>query len=322
MNRNMFALGHVLLASAFGASALMMTACAGKVVPEGSSSALEVVPVSEIALPVVACPGGSAHPNVCCESGPGKAASCGVYPEAPFQACDPTATTYPDPRSCCPIDGSTECVAPPPASPPSSPGCGYACPAGQYQPEGSPAGTCCFTDGDTTACSGVVGVGVGTSMSADAGFGATVDSGVTVGGDTGIGVDASCGISTCACPACAEGEACAPCACPLEPSCAPLPAPTPVCSCPACLKGESCPPCDCNVSPPKTPTPTCGVCPLGWQVPAGEPYLCCEEGPGGVIECFSQGVPPSLPEPQPLPAQPIGVSGGSQTADGGQATLP
>jgi hypothetical protein len=39
------------------------------------------------------------------------------------------------------------------------------------------------------------------------------------------------------------------------------------------------------------------VCPTGWQVPEGEPQLCCTTEPGGVIECFSQAattLPPNV----------------------------
>jgi hypothetical protein len=334
MKRKFLLLSQFLTASTFGAGALLLAACAGKVVDVpggGSPPPLEGVSLSEINTPIVACAGGYAHPNVCCEAGPGKAASCGVYPGAPFQPCDPSSTTYPDPRSCCPIDGSSNCVAPSPTPDPlPSPSCGYTCPPGQYQPEGSLAGTCCFTDGDLIACSGSSGSGGGSGGGGagfvDGGVGVvTVDAGVSFAVDASVGVDIAvdggCAV-TCACPACPEGEACPLCECPDLPPCTPTPAPVPpiACGCPACIEGEVCPPCDCGTPPPPVnPPPICNACPSGWQVPAGEPYLCCNEGASGVIACFSQGVPPSPPEPQPLPSQPIGVSSASGGADAGSA---
>jgi hypothetical protein len=225
MTRNFLNLGTFFAASAL---ALLPVACGGKVVSSpGNEARLEAVSVTAVSGTIVECQEGFAHPNVCCEQGEGTTAACGVYAGAPFQACDSSHTTFPDPRSCCPLDGSSvDCVAPPraPAPPPI---CGYACPVGQYQPEGASPGTCCFNDGDVTACSA---------------------------------------------PACGGGCAC------------------------ACESGEPCPPCNCPEEPAcPAPTPKCGACPTGWQVPSGEPYLCCSEGSDGAIACFSQGVPPSSP---------------------------
>jgi hypothetical protein len=283
MSRNVPSLGTLFAVSTFGMSALLLVACTGKVIGNGGPP-LQAVNASEISQPVVPCGGGYAHPNVCCEASPGKASSCGVFPGAPFQACGSGYSTYPDPRSCCALDGSGTCIAPPPTppSPVPLPGCSYACPPGQYEPAGSP-GTCCFDDGATTVCSGGSGIGVG------------------------------CGGTGCACPACVEGSPCPPCDCPPEPSCPPSP---PACFCPACPVGETCP-CDCGPTP--TPVPVCNACPPGWQVPVGEPLLCCNES-SSVIECFSQGVPPTpVPTPVPLPG---GTGGGLGAHCGGNKLHP
>jgi hypothetical protein len=259
-----------------GGGALLLVACSGKVIP-GQDGTLQAVALSEIDKPVVSCGGGYAHPNVCCEAGAGKESSCGVYPGAPFEACASGHSTYPDPRSCCPLDGSGDCIAPPPSPSPPPPvtGCSYACAAGGYPLAAFP-GTCCIDEGTTMVCTASTTVG--------------------------------CTTPICACSTtCVEGGPCPPpCDCPPEPSCAPPP-PPPVCSCPACLEGESCPPCDCGPTPSPTPAPACNACPDGWQVPDGEPLLCCNES-SGVIECFSQGVPPV---PTPLPATPVHSGGGA-----------
>jgi hypothetical protein len=369
MNRTSLLLGHLFSARTLGAGALLLAACAGKVVPFSSSSPPDLAPVnvSDISAPVAPCSEGFAHPNVCCEASPDQAASCGVYPGAPFLACDPTAMTYPDPRSCCPLDGSTDCVAPPPVPTPapSPPSCGYACPAGQYQPEGSAPGTCCFNDGSLIACAGVgwaggaggaggsavggspaggggvLGVhfdeagaptetfdaGVGLMGDASVGIGFAVDGGESAydTGTTVVSSDASCGTG-CACPPCVDGESCPACECPALVPCPPPPPvinppPPVVCGCPACLVGETCPPCGCSPPQPSPPAPlpvNCGDCPPGWQVPAGQPFLCCTEGPSGTIACFSQAVPPS---PEPLPAPVPVVTPGPIAEDAGSTVI-
>jgi len=65
---------------------------------------------------ISACPAGSAHPNVCCspvQPGP----ECVEFPDAPFFPCEATVPQiiYPDPRACCPLDGSGGCTATPPS---------------------------------------------------------------------------------------------------------------------------------------------------------------------------------------------------------------
>jgi hypothetical protein len=58
--------------------------------------------------PVAACDDGLAHPSVCCTGGYGRATSC-VEGSDPFQPCEGGALTFPDPRSCCRLDGPTQC---------------------------------------------------------------------------------------------------------------------------------------------------------------------------------------------------------------------
>ena len=243
------------------AGALVLAACSGKTLSLGTNStqAQEVAP-SQVSGTVSPCAAGAAHPNVCCTAGPSQASSCVTYPSAPFTACDSSSITYPDPRSCCPLDGSGACAAPPPsdgfgggdAGIVVGGGCSYACPPGMYAPAGSTGDTCCITDSSgATACSG--------------------------GGPACSG--------TCECPACAPDS------------------------------GE-CPPCDCPPSPCPTPSPaSCGACPAGWQSPAGQPDLCCTTDANGVIECFSQALPPGQSSAtldagsSTGPGVPIGCSG-------------
>jgi len=272
------------LIASFGtlsAGALVLVACSGKLSLGTNTQQSEQVAPSDVSGSVPPCDAGAAHPNVCCTAGPDQAPSCVVYPGAPFTQCDSSATTYPDPRSCCPIDGSGGCSAPPPSngsggSASSSSGggsstgggCNYACPPGMYAPAGSPDGTCCVTDGNgATACSGFASGGGSSSSS-------------------GGGSNGGCA-GSCSCPAC-------------EPD------------------SGACPPCDCPPTPCPTPTPTtCGACPPGWQTPQGEPDLCCSSDANGDIECFSQALPPGQsPGSGPSTGPSSGGCGGSASTDG------
>jgi hypothetical protein len=85
------------------------------------------------------------------------------------------------------------------------------------------------------------------------------------------------------------------------------------CACPECPAGATCG-CDCP-APDPCPPPSCGACPPGWQAPAGDAYLCCQQDASNVTECFSQAVPPApVPTPQPGTATP--VSAGTGAASG------
>jgi hypothetical protein len=198
-------------AGAICAGALVLAACSGKTLDLGTNSTQsQEVAASDVSGTVTPCDTGSAHPNVCCTAGPNQPSTCVVYPGAPFTQCDSGATTYPDPRSCCPLGGDGECDAPPPPPPldagasgggggSGSGSCGYVCPPGMYTPAGASDDTCCSTDGSgATSCFG----------------------GGTGGSTTGCG---------CACPACEPDSGdCPPCACPA------CPPPTPSCgACPA-----------------------------------------------------------------------------------------
>jgi hypothetical protein len=263
-----------------GASATLVVACTGKVSNGKVSTTSQPVSIGAISATPTACPSGSAHPNACCEASAGQQTSCVVYPDAPFTQCANGATTYPDPRTCCPLDGNGQCATPPP--PPaddggSGPGdtCAYSCPIGWYTPPGPTPGP----NGGSSG--GSPGGAVECCQTNPDGSGQCMGSGPAGGG------------CACGCPACdPEAGACPPC-----------------------------PPCNCPPTPPP-PTPSCGQCPPGWQVPQGDPLLCCETAPDGTISCFSQGVPPPPPG-QPSDAGPAPSScfgGGGGGGDGGTFT--
>lgn len=76
-----------------------------------STSESTVVPLAAVSSSVPACGSGYAHPNVCCGLGDAQSVVCRESPGAPFSPCDPHVEfTYPDPRSCCPLDGEGSCV--------------------------------------------------------------------------------------------------------------------------------------------------------------------------------------------------------------------
>jgi hypothetical protein len=173
------------------------------------------------------------------------------------------------------------------------------------------------------------------------------DAGTSSGGGTGSG--SSC---TYPCPPgfAQSGAACCPVvgmgvgtntACVASPIAVACPL-TPVCSCPAEAADAAPGGCTCE-SPPECTAPSppqCGPCPSGWQVPEGEPGLCCEETSSGAIACFSQAISPPPPPvtidaggppgcvcsepscppgaPCPLPA-PCECDGGSGEADAGSS---
>jgi hypothetical protein len=86
---------------------------------------------------VPACSQGYAHPNVCCEGNPRAATVCIESPGTPFEPCGYAALTFPDPRTCCALDGGLGCV-PAPSLPSDgdggTKGCHYPCGAGGYPP--------------------------------------------------------------------------------------------------------------------------------------------------------------------------------------------
>jgi hypothetical protein len=214
-----------LLVSLGTAGAFLLAACNGHVLSLGDGTTVSQVEPSAVSGAVSACDATSAHPNVCCTAGPNEAATCLVYPNAPFTPCAAGATTYPDPRSCCPLNGSGPCQESPPSGGGSSSssggisgggggsgggvssggsgGCANVCPPGWYAPAGS-HNECCYNspDGMGGACTGW-------------------------GGSSGGG---------CACAPCPPNGPCAPCMCP--PPTAP--------ECPACPPGWQVPEGDPN----------------------------------------------------------------------------
>jgi hypothetical protein len=156
--------------------ALGLAACSGKVsIGHNGTTMQPLDPTAVSSMVAEACPAGSAHPNVCCTAAPGQQTSCGTYPDAPFEACDKGSQTYPDPRSCCSLDGANDCTpagggsaststsssgpgvvmsgsasastagAPSPAV--SGSACAYACPIGYYVPANPSPGECCASLG-------------------------------------------------------------------------------------------------------------------------------------------------------------------------------
>jgi len=132
------------------------------------------------------------------------------------------------------------------------------------------------------------------------------DGGTAVGVGAGSGCTYACqaGFYQSAATCCAggdQGTTCAPS--PIAAACAN----ESVCNCPAIIAlpdgGEPANSCVCPPTPvcATPPPPQCAPCPTGWQVPDGEPGLCCKEQPSGVIDCFSQAVPPPPVTTSPAP---------------------
>ncbi len=309
MNRTSFGVGGLWAVSA---GALLALACNGQI-QTGSTNTPQLQTLSSAdtaaiaGTTVTACATGYAHPNICCDG-----ASCGDYPTAPFHACDTTATTYPDPRSCCDLTNGLNCAAPPPPPPTPTPNCWLTCAPGWVPPPpgtnvpvpvsgggptgsgsgssytGSGSGTDYGSGSGTAIGSGSgggdpgSGVGTGPGGYVGSGSGTAIGSGT---GSTGGGIGGICcqtdpnGTLTCAETASNASSGC-------------------TCACPA---GGPCPPCSCPEEPVPTPTPVCNACPSGpgignWQpLPNGPADLCCLQDPStGDLDCFSQGVPPVL----------------------------
>jgi hypothetical protein len=285
-------------AAALGASALLLVACSGKVLSLGTNSTQSaLVSPNDVSGTPGACDANTAHPNVCCTAGPNEPASCVDYPSAPFTPCADGATTYPDPRTCCALDGSGACTA--------APGSSGGTPASSSSSSGG-------TIGSSSSSSG----GNPTSSSSSSGGNPTSSSSSSGGGSSGGG---TCGANVCPpgwyTPANASGNECCQTDASGATSCT---ASSGGCACPSCAPGQPCPPCDCG-SP--TPTPACPACPPGWQVPQGDPSLCCTTDASGVIECFSQaGVSGGGGGPEPIDAgpgpNPGGTCFGSASTDG------
>ncbi len=272
----------------FVAGTAAVTACSGKVDNGKVSSTSQPVALSAISsTPPTPCNTGDAHPNVCCETGPGQATSCLAYPNAPFAQCASGTTTYPDPRTCCPLDGNGACASPPPtpvdAGAGSGGSCAYACPVGWYSPPSSSGAGSSGTGG---------GVDTGCCQTLPDGSSECSGGGSTLGSSSGAGSSGGSGGSSCAC------------------------------ACPACDPDSGicppCPPCNCPSQPP--PTTTCDACPPGWQTPDGDPLLCCATGSDGTISCFSQGVPPPPPGDVDAGAPTSCFGGGGGGPDGSTFT--
>jgi hypothetical protein len=195
-----------IFASLAAGGAVLLVACNGKTVSLGTGTTpSEVVSPSAVNGGLTACAQNAAHPNVCCTAGPNEPATCVVYPDAPFTPCAAGATTYPDPRSCCPLDGSGPCEAAP-GSPSGGPsaggpsgggpsgvgqsgggssgggGCTSVCAPGWYEVSPAPVSPMCCPSGDD--------------------------------GGTPCIVSSTASAGPCSCPSCGGQQPCPPCSCP------------------------------------------------------------------------------------------------------------
>lgn len=274
----------VLLVGSLGATSLSVAACSGKDLSLGSSTVSQAIDPGLVGEAAGACPTGYAHPNVCCAENSTGVARCDVYPNAPFLACPKTSSTLPDPRSCCPLDPSAgACIsvdagATPPPRDSGSSQCVYTCPLGWFPPA-IPA-TSANGSGEGTLIANTASVGCCTTDSNG---------------------NAACAYPVDQCPTTPQ----AVCPCPAIVVNADGSTSGPACNC-ATPASSSC------TLPPAPTSPVCDLCPTGWQVPSGEPGLCCKTESDSVIECFSQAVPPPVPPPVSPPP------GG--TVDGGPPT--
>ena len=338
MNRISFGVGSVW---ALGAGALLALACNGKISTGSNTPQFATVTSAEVSGPVTACQVGYAHPNVCCQAGAAQASTCGDYPTAPFHACDLNDgwTTYPDPRSCCPLDGNGACVVPPPQStPPTSGVCANACPPGTFEGPGggtisvgtaggSGSGTYVgpnMTYPGSGSGSSYTGSGSGTFVGSGSGSGYTGSgSGTDIGSGSGSGYTGSgtgsyygsgsgsyYGSGSGTGPVVYYGGTTCCTSDGTSMSCEVLGPPPSGCAC-ACPANGPCPPCNCPAEPvPVPPLTGCGACPAAWAAPIGpggvpQPDLCCQQDPNtGDIDCFSQAVSPP------------GVAGGSGSGSG------
>jgi hypothetical protein len=83
---------------------------------------------------VPACDVGYARPNVCCRGSPTQATVCADCPDVPFGACDKESLTFPDPRTCCSLEGGG-CTATAPSDAGATGDCFYPCGPGGYSPD-------------------------------------------------------------------------------------------------------------------------------------------------------------------------------------------
>jgi hypothetical protein len=98
------------------------------------------IDVSTLRGVVPMCPSGHAHANVCCVSGPRQPTVCLERLASPFQSCDQGSMTFPDPRTCCPINGVGACIEADEPSDASAVGtCSFPCAPVAYSPEELPS---------------------------------------------------------------------------------------------------------------------------------------------------------------------------------------
>jgi hypothetical protein len=294
MNRASFGIGILL---SFTGGSFFGLACNGQINAGSESPAAHTLTEEElvaVSQPVTTCPDGSQHASVCCQADANGPPTCEDFPSAPFHACDPGWTTYPDPRTCCSLqDGS--CTPAPSGPVPTTGVCQYACPPGQFAaPGGTDSTSASFGEAPVSAPSGgtvTAGTGPDPSISSSGSSGSGTGTGGAISGGTttlygsGDGSSSSDSSSddqpTTCCAFSVQGLVCAT-------------AEVPPCAC-GCASANDCPPCDCASEPVyMAPLTACPSCPAGWQVQSGSsPDLCCRQDPStGDIDCFSQAVAP------------------------------
>ena len=326
-------------------------ACNGRVISLGNTGdTLQPVTggAAVVAQTPVSCPSGWAHPNVCCTASPSSTPSCGAWEENPFRACEPGATTYPDPLSCCSLSDPKKCTDAPSSTPVTTPppppyGCGYACPpgwwaqaAGAITPEGPEGAMCCMTTpSGGTECVAQAGAGgvlssppSGSSSGSSSGSPSTGTCGYAGGGSSsGGGTNGGGPIAIDAGPPPGPADASAP---PIDGGSddggiVPVP---PADAGVGVIDDGGCTLDDAGSPYPigydGGPASLCGACPTGWTEDTVQPELCCQDASDGTRLCFSQASGSATSTGNPSggstsPGQPSSGwgSGGGSSADGG-----
>ena len=145
----------------------VVVACGGSTTATRADAVLAnpLAVANPVASTVSQCAPGYAHPNICCEPGPGVSPGCQETLGAPFTACSSGWLTFPDTTTCCAVDTPSDCVSPLDASSLATisdagdVNCYFACGAEGYLPSALPAGStsagfidCTDVDSGLTVC--------------------------------------------------------------------------------------------------------------------------------------------------------------------------
>ena len=220
-------------------------------------AAVPIVAVEPVGLAgsVPPCPGGEAHPLVCCVGGPGVSPTCFEQTSTPFQQCPNDAFAFPDGRTCCPLDGSSACtaaVSPANASPDTSTGDASALDASSSSTDAGAV--------NVASCS--LPCPPGAYSNTAIGFETTAP----VCSASELSLPQSTCLYCCVDNAAGGGASCLSnaCTCPGDHPCSCVP---------------SCPTCPAGWQPPST----------------GQFDLCCQQAADGTTSCFSQSTLVRLP---------------------------